>query len=80
MMAVFLGVLLLGETGYLLFVAVKGTEQTGILVGLKGPCTASDKPGKHIVSGFWLAPVAFDLICSFLTVWKVCLPVISPAY
>lgn len=38
---------------------------------MKGPCTASDKPGKHIVSGFWLAPVAFDLVCTFLTLWKV---------
>ncbi|KAJ8093124.1 hypothetical protein PM082_020609 [Marasmius tenuissimus] len=24
----------------------------------------------HIVSGFWLAPVAFDLVCTFLTFYK----------
>ena len=70
-------VLLLGETAFLLYVAIEGVYQIppppipdadGII---RGPCTASDKPGQHVVSGFWLAPVAFDLICTILTLGKV---------
>lgn len=70
-MGIILSIMLLGETAFLLYVSIAGVAQTGLIVGLKGPCTASDKPGKHVVSGFWLAPVAFDLICSCLTVWNV---------
>ncbi|KAL0580417.1 hypothetical protein V5O48_001570 [Marasmius crinis-equi] len=62
-------VMLLAETGFLLFVSIGAVHQTP-QVFPRGPCTASDAPGKHIVSGFWLAPVAFDLICTFLTLYK----------
>ncbi|KAH6904379.1 hypothetical protein BKA70DRAFT_1387246 [Coprinopsis sp. MPI-PUGE-AT-0042] len=71
-----LGGLLAAETAYLLYVSIAGVGQInpppfpdadGVI---RGPCTASDKPGQHVVSGFWLAPVAFDLICTFLTVAK----------
>ncbi|KAF9453261.1 hypothetical protein P691DRAFT_801602 [Macrolepiota fuliginosa MF-IS2] len=62
--------MLLGETAFLLYVAIAGVYQIPPLVGKAGPCTASDKPGKHIVSGFWIAPVIFDLICTGLTVSK----------
>ncbi|KAJ2916856.1 hypothetical protein MD484_g3541, partial [Candolleomyces efflorescens] len=73
-----LGILLVGmllaETGFLLYVAIAAVYQIPPppfpLENPRGPCTASDKPGSHVVSGFWLAPVAFDLICTFLTVWK----------
>lgn len=61
---------LIGETAFLLYVSIAGVHQTGLALGTKGPCTASDFPGKHVVSGFWLAPVAFDLICTFLTLAK----------
>lgn len=63
--------MLLGETAYLLYVAIAGVYQIPPVIGDKGPCTASDKPGQHVVSGFWLAPVAFDLICTGLTIGKV---------
>ncbi|TFK29811.1 hypothetical protein FA15DRAFT_663082 [Coprinopsis marcescibilis] len=69
-------VLLLGETAFLLYVSIAGVFQIppppipGLDGVIRGPCTASDFPGQHIVSGFWLAPVAFDLICTFLTVAK----------
>lgn len=63
--------MLLGETAYLLYVSIAGVYQIPLLVGDMGPCTASDYPGKHVVMGYWLAPVAFDLICTFLTVFKV---------
>lgn len=72
-----LGGMLALEMGYLLYVAIDGVGQIppppfqdydGVI---RGPCTASDKPGQHVVSGFWLAPVAFDLICTCLTVAKV---------
>lgn len=71
-LGVLLSAMLLGETGFLLYVAIAGVHQIDpIPIGdMKGPCTASDAPGKHVVSGFWLAPVAFDLICTFLTLWK----------
>ncbi|KAL0070626.1 hypothetical protein AAF712_002469 [Marasmius tenuissimus] len=61
--------MLLAETGFLLFVSIAAVHQTP-QVFPRGPCTASDAPGKHIVSGFWLAPVAFDLVCTFLTFYK----------
>lgn len=69
---IFLAILLVGETGFLLYVAIAAVYQIDpIPIGdMRGPCTASDKPGQHIVMGFWLAPVAFDLICTFLTLWK----------
>ncbi|KAI0759299.1 hypothetical protein BD413DRAFT_666451 [Trametes elegans] len=62
--------MLIGETAFLLYVSIAGVHQTVLPIVTKGPCTASDAPGKHVVSGFWLAPVAFDLICTFLTLWK----------
>ncbi|KAH6918713.1 hypothetical protein BKA70DRAFT_1554733 [Coprinopsis sp. MPI-PUGE-AT-0042] len=71
-----LGGLLAAETAFLLYVSIDGVGQIppppfpdadGVI---RGPCTASDKPGQHVVSGFWLAPVAFDLICTFLTAAK----------
>ncbi|KAK7049319.1 hypothetical protein VNI00_005920 [Paramarasmius palmivorus] len=64
-----LATLLVGETGFLLYVAIVGVHQTP-QVFPEAPCTASDAPGKHIVSGFWLAPLCYDLICTFLTVYK----------
>ncbi|EEB96006.1 hypothetical protein MPER_04933 [Moniliophthora perniciosa FA553] len=69
--AIFLGVLLLGETAFLLFVSIKAVHQTPLLIGDRGPCTASDAPGQHVVSGFWMAPVLFDLICTIMTLYKV---------
>ncbi|EIW62193.1 uncharacterized protein TRAVEDRAFT_27535 [Trametes versicolor FP-101664 SS1] len=69
--AILLSAMLLGETAFLLFVSISGVHQTILPVVTRGPCTASDAPGKHIVSGFWLAPVAFDLFCTFLTLWKL---------
>lgn len=71
-LAVFFITLLVGEAAFLLYVSVAAVYQIDPFpIGDRtGPCTASDKPGKHIVSGFWLAPVAFDLICTFLTIWK----------
>jgi hypothetical protein len=69
--AVLLSVLLLGEAAFLLYVSIAAVHQTVLPLVKKGPCTASDAPGKHIVSGFWLAPVAFDLLCTFLTLAKV---------
>ena len=66
-----LGVMLLGETAFLLYVSIAGVHQTILPVVSKGPCTASDAPGNHVVSGFWLAPVAFDLLCTILMLWKV---------
>ncbi|KAF9265732.1 hypothetical protein L218DRAFT_956715 [Marasmius fiardii PR-910] len=64
-----LALMLLAETSFLLYVSIAGVHQTP-QVFPHSPCTASDAPGKHIVSGFWLAPVAFDLICTFFTVYK----------
>ncbi|KZV62813.1 hypothetical protein PENSPDRAFT_590832 [Peniophora sp. CONT] len=69
--AVILSALLFGEMVFLLYVAIAGVYQVPILIGDSGPCTASDKPGKHVVSGFWLAPVAMDLICTAMTLYKV---------
>ncbi|KAH9853272.1 hypothetical protein C2E23DRAFT_728942 [Lenzites betulinus] len=69
--AILLSAMLVGETAYLLFVSIVGVHQIVLPIVTRGPCTASDAPGKHIVSGFWLAPVAFDLFCTFLTLWKV---------
>lgn len=71
-LAAVLGVLLVGETAFLLYVSIGAVYQIPpIPIGdARSPCTASDKPGKHVVSGFWLAPVAFDLVCTFLTAWK----------
>ncbi|TEB35925.1 hypothetical protein FA13DRAFT_1762161 [Coprinellus micaceus] len=71
-LAIILGILLTGETAFLLYVSIAGVGQIDpIPIGdARSPCTASDKPGQHVVSGFWLAPVAFDLICTFLTAWK----------
>ncbi|KAI0317024.1 hypothetical protein OF83DRAFT_1059363, partial [Amylostereum chailletii] len=66
-----LGTMLVGETGYLLYVSIAGVFQTPLLIGTEGPCTATDFPGKHVVSGYWLAPVAFDLICTAMTIGKV---------
>ncbi|EIM83983.1 uncharacterized protein STEHIDRAFT_159587 [Stereum hirsutum FP-91666 SS1] len=60
--------MLLGEMVFLLYVSIAGVHQT-VLV-FDGPCTASDAPGKHVVMGFWLAPVLFDLICTGLTLFK----------
>lgn len=71
-----LGGLLAAETAFLLYVSIAGVGQIppppfpGPDGVIRGPCTASDKPGQHVVSGFWLAPVAFDLICTFLTAAK----------
>jgi hypothetical protein len=70
-MGITLVTLFLGETAFLLYVSIAGIHQTILPVVTKGPCTASDKPGQHVVSGFWLAPVAFDLLCTFTTVYKV---------
>ena len=49
--AVILSALLFGEMVFLLYVAIAGVYQIPILIGTEGPCTASDKPGKHVVSG-----------------------------
>ncbi|KAI0637526.1 hypothetical protein C8Q77DRAFT_1086493 [Trametes polyzona] len=68
---ILLSAMLVGETAFLLYVAIAGVHQTVLPVVTRGPCTASDAPGKHVVSGFWLAPVAFDLFCTALTLWKV---------
>ncbi|CDO75216.1 hypothetical protein BN946_scf184808.g2 [Trametes cinnabarina] len=69
--AVLLTAMLVGECAFLLYVSIGGVHQTVVPVVTKGPCTATDAPGKHVVSGYWLAPVAFDLFCTFLTLWKV---------
>ncbi|KAI0820701.1 hypothetical protein BC628DRAFT_832838 [Trametes gibbosa] len=69
--AILLSAMLVGETAFLLYVSIAGVHQIVLPIVTRGPCTASDAPGKHIVSGFWLAPVAFDLFCTFLTLWKV---------
>lgn len=69
--AILLIIMLLIETGYLLYVAIDGVHQTPMLYGTIGPCTASDAPGRHVVTGFWLCPVVFDLICTGLTAIKV---------
>jgi hypothetical protein len=63
--------MIVGEFAFLVFVAVKGVNQTALAIGTAGPCTASDKPGQHIVTGFWLCPVVFDLICTFATMYRV---------
>lgn len=65
--------MLAGENPFLLSVSIAGIGQISPppIGDGKGPCTAADKPCQHIVSGFWLAPVCFDLICTFLAVWKV---------
>ncbi|KAF9064993.1 hypothetical protein BDP27DRAFT_1366802 [Rhodocollybia butyracea] len=68
--ATLLIIMLLIETGYLLYVAIGGVHQTPMLYGTIGPCTASDAPGRHVVTGFWLCPVVFDLICTGLTAIK----------
>lgn len=68
--AIFLSVMLLGETAFLLYVSIAAVHRTPLLIGDKGPCTASDAPGKHVVSGFWMAPVLFDLICTIMTLYK----------
>jgi hypothetical protein len=59
--AVLSGSMLLGEAAFLICVSAAAVHQTILPVVCSGPCTASDAPGKHIVTGFWLAPVAFDL-------------------
>ncbi|OSD02223.1 hypothetical protein PYCCODRAFT_1435538 [Trametes coccinea BRFM310] len=69
--AILLTTMLVGECAFLLYVSIAGVHQTILPVVTKGPCTASDAPGKHVVSGYWLAPVAFDLFCTFLTLYKV---------
>ena len=69
--AIMLGTMIVIEIGFMLYVAIAAIHQTVLPIVTRGPCTASDAPGKHVVSGFWLAPVAFDLICTFLTLWKV---------
>ncbi|KAI0368408.1 hypothetical protein BV20DRAFT_948273 [Pilatotrama ljubarskyi] len=69
--AVVLSAMIVGEIAFLLYVSIAGVHQTVIPVVTRGPCTASDAPGKHVVSGFWLAPVAFDLFCTILMLWKV---------
>ncbi|KAH6918759.1 hypothetical protein BKA70DRAFT_1136985 [Coprinopsis sp. MPI-PUGE-AT-0042] len=75
-LCILLGGLLAGETAFFLYVAIDGVGQIPILPFsdadgvIRGPCFTSDKPGQHVVSGFWLAPVAFDLICTFLTAAK----------
>ncbi|KAI0759298.1 hypothetical protein BD413DRAFT_598206 [Trametes elegans] len=69
--AILLGTMIVIEIGFMLYVAIAAIHQTVLPIVTRGPCTASDAPGKHVVSGFWLAPVAFDLICTFLTLWKV---------
>jgi len=75
-LGIVLGVMLAGETAYLLYVSIAGVwqippppfpELDGVV---RAPCTASDKPGQHIVSGFWLAPVVFALVCTGLTAIK----------
>ncbi|EIM91263.1 uncharacterized protein STEHIDRAFT_165612 [Stereum hirsutum FP-91666 SS1] len=66
--AIFLITGLVGETAYLLYVSIAGVHQTELV--FDGPCTASDAPGKHVVMGFWLAPVVFDLICTVMTIYK----------
>ncbi|KAJ8078145.1 hypothetical protein PM082_000351 [Marasmius tenuissimus] len=68
--AVGLGVALLGEIAFLLYVGIAAVFQSPLPFGDVGPCTASDAPGKHVVMGFWLCPVVFDLICTALTVGK----------
>ncbi|KAL0576531.1 hypothetical protein V5O48_005451 [Marasmius crinis-equi] len=65
-----LGIALLGEIAFLLYVGIKAVYQAPLPFGNVGPCTASDLPGKHIVMGFWLCPVIFDLICTILTIGK----------
>ncbi|KAF5358321.1 hypothetical protein D9756_001678 [Leucocoprinus leucothites] len=67
---ILMSVMLLGETAFLLYVSIAAVYQIPPPIGDRGPCTASDKPGKHVVSGFWLAPVVFDLICTAMTVGK----------
>jgi hypothetical protein len=61
---ILLGSMLLGEAAFLIYVSAAAVHQTILPVVSSGPCTASDAPGKHIVTGFWLAPVAFDLFVS----------------
>jgi len=68
---ILLGLMLVGETAFLLYVSIVAVFQIPPVLGTKGPCTATDKPGQHVVTGFWLAPVVFDLICTFLTMYKV---------
>ncbi|KAF5373035.1 hypothetical protein D9758_001647 [Tetrapyrgos nigripes] len=65
-----LGAMLLAEAAFLLYVAIKGVYQVPPALGSTGPCTATDEPGRHVVTGFWIAPVVFDLICTFLTMYK----------
>lgn len=69
---IMLVIMLLGETGFLLYVSIAGVHQIDPFpIGdMKGPCTAADKPGRTIVTGFWLAPVAFDIVCTILTMWQ----------
>lgn len=66
-----LGVLFLGETAFLLYASIAGTHQTSILGFKRKPCTTSDAPDRHIVAGFWMAPVGFDLLCTVITIYKV---------
>jgi hypothetical protein len=70
---IMLSIMLLAETAFLLYVAIAAVYQIPPIIGDRGPCTASDRPGKHVVSGFWLAPVVFDLICTVMTVFQVSL-------
>ncbi|KAF7778825.1 hypothetical protein Agabi119p4_3170 [Agaricus bisporus var. burnettii] len=63
-----LSIMLLAETAFLLYVAIVAVYQIPLLIGDRGPCTTSDLPGKHVLSGFWLAPVAFDLICTVMII------------
>ncbi|XP_006458236.1 hypothetical protein AGABI2DRAFT_115245 [Agaricus bisporus var. bisporus H97] len=66
-----LSIMLLAETAFLLYVAIVAVYQIPLLIGDRGPCTTSDLPGKHVLSGFWLAPVAFDLICTVMIILQV---------
>lgn len=64
--------MLLGETGFLLFVSAGHVMQNILPVVTRGPCTGTDYPGQHLVSGIYLAPVVFDFICTALSLWQVC--------
>jgi hypothetical protein len=67
---IILSAMLLAETGFFLFLAIHSVYQTPLALGTIGPCTATDIPGKHLVNGFWLAPVVFDLLCTVATLVK----------
>ncbi|KAI0775140.1 hypothetical protein BD413DRAFT_471858 [Trametes elegans] len=63
--------MLLGETGFLLFVSAGHVMQNILPIVTRGPCTGTDYPGQHLVSGIYLAPVIFDCICTALSLWQV---------